>query len=47
MMNSKEYPDCPECDGITYPTFDHEKGKFYLKCHSCRYDSRREEYERI
>ncbi len=40
MMTSKAYPDCPECDGINYPTFDHETGKFYLKCHSCGYDSR-------
>ena len=43
MITSKEYPDCPECDGINYPTFDHETGKFYLKCHSCGYDSRKEE----
>jgi len=41
-MTSKAYPDCPECEGINYPTFDHETGKFYLKCHSCGYDSRKE-----
>ena len=39
----RAYPDCPECEGINYPTFDHESGKFYLKCHSCGYDSRKEE----
>ena len=37
MMTLKAYP---ECDGINYPPFDHETGKFYLKCHSCGYDSR-------
>jgi len=46
MITSNEYPDCPECDGINYPTFDHETGKFYLKCHSCGYDSRKEERAR-
>lgn len=45
MITSKEHPECPKCEGINYPTFDHETGKFYLKCHSCGYDSRREEYE--
>lgn len=42
MITSKEYLECPECDGITYPTFDHETGKPYFKCHSCGYDSREE-----
>ncbi len=27
MITSKEYPECPEYDGITYPTFDHQTGK--------------------
>jgi len=33
MMNSKAYPDCPECDGINYPTFDHETGKLRARAH--------------
>jgi Zn ribbon nucleic-acid-binding protein len=43
MIASKEYPECPECDRITYPTFDHETGKPYYKCYYCGYDSRKEE----
>jgi transposase-like protein len=48
MATSKEYPECPGCKRIpypriTYPTFDHETGKTYYKCHSCGYDSRKEE----
>ena len=42
MITSKEYPECPKCDGINYPTFDHQTGKAYLKCYSCGFDSRKE-----
>ncbi|MFC1804162.1 hypothetical protein ACFL0D_09410 [Thermoproteota archaeon] len=41
MNTSNEYSDCPKCDGITYPTYDHKTGKKYKKCHSCGYDSRK------
>jgi len=43
MANSKEYPECLECDGITYPTFDHQTGKTYYKCYSCGFDDRKDE----
>jgi len=42
MITSKEYPPCPICEGVMYPTFDHETKKPYLKCHSCGYDNRKE-----
>ncbi len=42
MITSKEYPSCPKCEGITYPTFDHKTRKPYLKCYSCGYDSRKD-----
>ena len=32
MINSNEYPPCPKCKRITYPTFDHQTRKPYLKC---------------
>jgi len=24
MIITKEYPPCPKCEGITYPTFDNK-----------------------
>jgi len=41
MTTSSEYPECPGCKRvpyprITYPTFDHQTGKTYYKCHSAR-----------
>jgi len=43
MNASSEYPPCPKCEGILYPTFDHQAKKPYLKCHSCGYDDRNTE----
>ena len=46
FATSTEYPECPNCKGITYHTFDHQTVKTYYKCHKCGYESKREDPKR-
>lgn len=43
LLGKLDYPQCPKCDSITYPTFDQQTVKPYLKCYSCGYNSRKAE----
>ena len=43
IMFLLEPPRAQKCEGITYPTFDHQTRKTYMKCYSCGFDNRKNE----